>query len=462
MEQKYQYRNLARVVIETKTPLAVGSGEKDLITDQIVIRDVNGLPYIPGTAIAGIIRHAMEDKQKEQADFFGLKSIGKKSGKGSEIIFSSAQIVDEDGKVIEGLTDNKSKYLEKFNTLPIRQHVRINGKGVSEEHGKFDGEIVYKGVRFCFEIEVLSKANNDINLQHVLQELSNGTIRLGGGTRIGFGEIEIVECKTKRLDLSKSDELNVYIEKTSSLNDAFWDNISNSIPEYHTEGWTMYELKLIPDDFFLFSSGYGDENADIIPVCETYFDWTSGHPEAKENAMLIPGSSIKGAISHRIAFHYNKLKKFFAGNPEAKAGVENLAVRTLFGYTRKTQDENGRDKEEVQRGSVLISDVIQLQTNERNKIFNHVSVDRFTGGAMDGALFSENVMYGNNAMYMLTFKVNNDALQNRDIECSFEQSLFDIAEGILPLGGGINRGLGCFSGEVYKNSKEIKRNEQTY
>jgi hypothetical protein len=32
---------------------------------------------------------------------------------------------------------------------------------------------------------------------------------------------------------------------------------------------------------------------------------------------------------------------------------------------------------------------------------------------------------------------------------------------MLPLGGGVNRGHGCFSGEVYKNSNEIKRDEQT-
>jgi CRISPR/Cas system CSM-associated protein Csm3 (group 7 of RAMP superfamily) len=208
---------------------------------------------------------------------------------------------------------------------------------------------------------------------------------------------------------------------------------------------------LKPDDFFLFGSGFGNEDADMIPVRETYFDWSSGKPVAKEKAVLIPGSSIKGAISHRVAFHYNKIKKFFAGNPNAKTGVENLAVQTLFGYTKKRKDENGKEKEELQRGNVLISDVIQVQDNEQNKILNHVSIDRFTGGAIDGALFSESVVYSNNdEPYNLTFKVNNEALNDDDIKQSFEQSLFDIAEGMLPLGGGVNRGHGCFSGKVYK------------
>ena len=52
----YIHRFLARFVIEAKTPLAVGSGEKDITTDALVATDVNGLPYIPGTAIAGVVR----------------------------------------------------------------------------------------------------------------------------------------------------------------------------------------------------------------------------------------------------------------------------------------------------------------------------------------------------------------------------------------------------------------------
>jgi CRISPR/Cas system CSM-associated protein Csm3 (group 7 of RAMP superfamily) len=376
--------------------------------------------------------------------------------------------VNEDGKVIEGLISTKSNYLEKFSTLPIRQHVKINEKGAAEKHGKFDEEVVYKGTRFCFEIELLSEKSKESeenkNFQSVLDELASDTIRIGSGTRKGFGEIEIVECKTKTLDLSKPDELNMYIEKTSSLNDIFWNNDStfgdndfNDISKHNAEGWTTYELRLTPDDFFIFSSGFGDEDADITPVYETYFDWTYGKPETKTNAVLIPGSSIKGAISHRVAFHFNKLNNFYAGNPDAKAGIENVAVQALFGYTRKVKDENGKEKEKLQRGNVLISDVIQIRNNEQEKILNHVAIDRFTGGAIDGALFSENVVYGKDETYSLNFKVNDNALEEENVKQSFEQSLFDIAEGMLPLGGGTNRGHGCFSGTVYKNSKEIKR-----
>ena len=70
---KYTHRYLARVIIEATTPLAIGSGEKNMITDQIILSDVNGLPYIPGTSLAGIIRHALGEEISIQFLFDNFK-----------------------------------------------------------------------------------------------------------------------------------------------------------------------------------------------------------------------------------------------------------------------------------------------------------------------------------------------------------------------------------------------------
>ena len=83
---KYRFRHLARVIIETKTPLAVGSGEKEITTDALVATDVNGLPYIPGTALAGVVRSMIgEEKSKE---YFGFQETNeeKKNAKASSIV----------------------------------------------------------------------------------------------------------------------------------------------------------------------------------------------------------------------------------------------------------------------------------------------------------------------------------------------------------------------------------------
>ena len=49
----YPYRYEARLIVEADTPLAIGSGEGNMMTDRLVIRDVNGLPFLPGSTISG-------------------------------------------------------------------------------------------------------------------------------------------------------------------------------------------------------------------------------------------------------------------------------------------------------------------------------------------------------------------------------------------------------------------------
>lgn len=103
----YTYRFLARFIIETVTPLAIGSGEKDIITDALVATDVNGLPYIPGTAIAGVVRSMLIQEGVDPETFFGFQK--KKDGNGSKIIFTEAKILNSKGKVIDGLNPSEIK-----------------------------------------------------------------------------------------------------------------------------------------------------------------------------------------------------------------------------------------------------------------------------------------------------------------------------------------------------------------
>lgn len=450
---KYTKRFLARVVIEAATPLAVGSGEKDITTDSLVALDVNGLPYIPGTAVAGVVRNMLNQKGVDTNDLFGFQNQKKGSndkdasstGHGSEIIFSEAKILDSKGDVVDGLDVmrvKKDSLLNNYAELPIRQHVKINACGVNEKGGKFDEQVVFTGTRFCFEVEMLAEENSTIDkLNDVLNCLYDETFRLGGGTRSGFGKIKIIETRTKTLDLKKSDELKAYLSKSSSLcMSEFWNAVNpstNGVVE--NADWTKYVVSLQPEDFFLFGSGFGDDEADITPVKESRVVWKDGKGCLSNDLVLIPATSVKGALSHRVAYYWNKHNNYYAGSPDAKTGNENLAVRALFGY------EDNENKKQ-QRGNVIFSDVV-IDENVSDKILNHVSIDRFTGGAIDGALFTERVSYGKgNCSLKLDILVKKDVLKDANIKKSFESALGDLCNGMLPLGGGVNRGNGVFLG----------------
>lgn len=445
---KYTHRHLARVILETRTPLAIGSGEKDIITDALVATDANGLPYIPGTTIGGVLRSMMGGEETNET--FGFQS--KTETRGSNIIFSEAKILDSRGRVMDGQQDAPfaDTLLAHYQDLPVRQHVRIGHQGAAEKHGKFDEQIVFAGTRFCFEIEMVAEDDLVLALETTLENLFRHTFRLGSGSRSGFGEVEIISLQRRVLDLRNDDDRTLYLQKSSALDAAWkgWEDADTPATAPTEEGWCTYEIILRPDDFFLFSSGEGDDEADMTPVTESVVQWTEeGGAQCgkmSEQQVLIPASSVKGALSHRLAFHYNRLKEQFADHANGMVGKNNEAIRTLFG---------AEDPNDIQRGRVLMSDVFAQPLE--SKLMNHVSIDRFTGGAIDGALFSEKAFFGQGEEYVLRLLVEEEALTDPEIQTAWECTLRDLTTGMLPLGGGVNRGHGVFTGTITKNGETL-------
>ncbi len=458
---KYQYRFLARIVIEAKTPLAVGSGDNNVLTDALVATDANGLPYIPGTSIAGVVRSMINDEQLVN-NVFGFQK--KQDGEGSKIIFTEAKLLNELGNVMDGLSPTvlANPFLKEYTSLPIRQHVRINERGTAEDKGKFDEQVVFAGSRFCFEMEMYAENDNEdkANIKEALKQICKSSFRLGGGTRCGFGEIDIIDIKFSGLNLENN--LQLYLDKSSNLQESAkwqgWKPYEKSAEK--DENWAEYTLILTADDFLMFGSGFGDEEVDAIPVVEKRVKWTNGKGEFTKELVLIPGTSVKGAIAHRTAFYYNKLNQRFAGEQgdnRPKVGTDNEAVVALFGKTGK--DENGKEKQE--RGNVIISDVFAEEEDKlTDKIFDHVAIDRFTGGAVNGALFNEKAFYAKEQKFIIHILVKKAVLeQDTNIQKAFENALRDICNGILPLGGAVNKGYGMFSGKITCNGENLNLEE---
>ena len=67
-------------------------------------------------------------------------------------------------------------------------------------------------------------------------------------------------------------------------------------------------------------------------------------------------------------------------------------MKAIFGSEGEKNKETNK-LENKQRGKILISDVIDVREQAKPKILNHVSIDRFTGGGIDGALFDEQTLY---------------------------------------------------------------------
>ena len=458
MEQKNnRYVHLARVVVEADTPIAIGTGREDIVTDAPVVRDVNGLPYIPATSLTGVIRHALRIGKEDKNVVFGYHD--KNGGQGSRLILTDAVMIGEEGNAMDGICnipndDFYSHYIEKN----VRQHVRITDRGVAdtERYGKFDNEVVYKGTRFVFEMELLSDEIEVEDFENSLNQLYDETFRIGGGTRCGYGKLKVKKREQVTLDMMDAKDRRAYLKKSSSLSSPWEFENARVLEEERTSastGWTKYELKLEPLDFMLFGSGMGDEEADNTPMTDIVVEWNEqGKPCFSKQKTLIPATSVKGALAHRTAYHFNKRKGIFAENLKSKeernkyVGGCNDAVQALFGAS-VDDVANKRGK----RGNVILSDVIQHEVE--TKVFHHNKIDYFTGGTIDGALFQEKSIWGKGKSYELEILVDNNTLADEDVKWAFEQSLKDLCEGLLPLGGVTGRGNGVFVRKLNKNGE---------
>ncbi len=468
---KYNYRYLARVIIEAETPLALGSGNRELSTDRPVAKDANGIPYLPGTSLAGVIRHSLYEQTGDNNeilsrldDVFGYQDeTNQGDSLGARLILSSAHLIGKNHKVFDGLfvidkNDPNYEFIGMYRNLPVRQHARINHRGVAdkENYGKFDEEVVYKGSRFVFELEMKGTDDTDNTFwKQLLSVLSLPGFRIGGGSTKGFGQIKVIEIKQQIFNLDNDKDRNNYLNHSTCLNIPF-EGDTFKPEEKSSVTFDIYQLRLIPEDFFLFSSGLKSDFADMNPVTEQILSWNNSEdPVFSKEMVLIPATSVKGAIAHRVAYHYNKLNEIYADKlPEDKTiadytGENNVAVRTLFGNAGDYSNE-----EEGQRGKIWFSDV--YRKGHAYKKLDHVVIDRFTGGAIDGALFNERVVQDDSAgenECILELMVQQGAFDNTDdnnIKKAFEQSLEDIISGRLPLGGGTLRGHGIFTGELIK------------
>jgi CRISPR/Cas system CMR subunit Cmr4 (Cas7 group RAMP superfamily) len=151
--------------------------------------------------------------------------------------------------------------------------------------------------------------------------------------------------------------------------------------------------------------------------------------------ILIPASSIKGAISHRTTYHYNLQNELFIETDNTKD-----VINEIFGEAKQSEDKLGF------KGKVIFSDLFVKNSNN-TKVFEHVSIDRFTGGGIDGALFQEKTIF-DDKVYSIEILLRNSV--EEPYKKAFEATLNDICSGMLPLGGATTKGHGIFTGVLEK------------
>lgn len=435
-------RYLARITLQASTPFHVGSGREWRESDAGVATDANGLPTIPGTSVAGVLRHAMEANANhaEVKSLFGFQDRSA-SGQGSRLVVSFACIHDSHDIPVVGLLSksqrNEDRVLANALRPTLRDHARHNSQGVVDHAGKFDDLVVCAGHRFTLEIELIGHAGDASAWADLLNLFFASNIRFGGKTTRGLGRFEPISIVVRTFDLTSEADFHAYAAHPSRLDcpvGAGWQVVAP--PAVHQSEIT---LRLTPRGFWLFGGGL-DADTDIVPVQDRVIEWSGSGVPREATRFSLPGSSLKGALRHRALYHAYEKYGYFSGDSEespAKKEAEAL-VAGLFGNAPAAGEDSRL------RGALLFSDL--TATAELSPLQHHVSIDRFTGGARDTALFDETPLYGGEEL-VWPIGLARDLTEE---ETQFLRILLaDLTESRLPLGGGSGRGHGYFSGTVH-------------
>ncbi len=389
-----QYRYYIKGKLELLSPLIIASGANQL-ADLQLIRDWDDNIIIPGTTLAGNIRHLLNEKIKDK----GLigKYFGSDDEKSGHSLFSFF-----DARALSVNTD-------------IRDGVKLNNiTKTAQDTSKYDYEIINTGSLFEFRMEAISRENSDnmvieAILSGIIAILKTSELRIGAKTSRGFGRVKLTETKTLKLEMANQADKQKWI-------DFSWDNLNKEDSfEANKDLFTKinsFKISVnftIPDSLIIKS--YSTEPDDVDSVSLT----SNGKP-------IISGTSWTGAIRHALKN---------AGKELDKCDEMSELIRKTFGWV----DDRSGNSNNVIPSKVVIDD----STIEKSVMIPYIrnKVDRFTGGVVETALFNEKPVYGGSVQL-------NCEIKNAE---GYEKGMMILAikelqNGIQTVGGDSNIGRG--------------------
>lgn len=435
---------MARITLQAASAHGIHSGMGDATHDVLLVRDANGLPTLPGTSLAGVLRHsiaATHNKETEER-LFGR---GGNHAQVSWTTVSWGQVHNSNNQPCEGLLTEaqlRDPLLERLlDGKPlVRQRVSLNHRGTAKDTGKFDVTLIPAGVRYTAFIGYWcdgSEQSRD-DWEKLLNLLTNQELHLGHATRSGYGQFTVQSLHHAEWDLKSEAGHKAYCQRPRTRNATTGLNVRKASPvaPLHVAltlqaeaGWRVGGGE--------HSLNRHDKEPDMLPQHEWSVSWNANKATISAHSYLLPGSAVKGALRHRLAFHYYCLKQQFADNLSDFEINNCQAVNVLFGSAEEDQG---------QAGLLRFSDLQLPASKTSTSVLMHNRIDRFTGGVMNGALFSEEVLWQTPLQLKIAVLPKAEKLGiDPDIRQALQLTLEDLANGWLPLGAGGSRGLGVFS-----------------
>ncbi len=398
----------------------------------------NGLkePTIPGRSIRGAVRAACDllwEERKLKDDPSGVFSeTNWKSLWGDDLTHHEGGSPDDLRPVRRSaLTFHAVSFPEYKDRdsgespLPRRHGVGIDRTtGAASDGALYEHEFLPRGTRFDIRITAEGRdgaQKNDTErkdnkqsdgipgpapsdsvkklLEVIFHILKSGAVCLGGRTSSGQGTIQVIEPKLRRT--GKTTDAGALTAPADVL-DALIGEAEEGTPiPLELGGWSLQEPARIRITWWSPTGIFVAEDQELTdrrkeeaqkknpeangvtePLRDPSVDWD-------EAQLLIPGTSIRGALRSRAsriartvlaAEAENKLTPFTSHDVHEQIAAEPNLVRYMFGCTEY-------------RGAITVHDCRSKKRGTRVEV-THNAIDRWTGGVIDGGLFTEAVYLG--------------------------------------------------------------------
>lgn len=336
-----------RLVVQS--PLCIGSGQDDGITDSLVLKNKQGKAFIPGTSLAGVLRDIVCSHDSNLADLlFGNLSDNRQS------------MINIDDVLLEN------------SVYTVRDGVRIDSiTNTAEDTGKFDYEVVERGAAGSFSATITIR-KNDIEDKKAVEQLAAALadqlmygISLGAHTAKGFGEVKGSKIKVATYDFSQPDSLGAWLLGEMSQADIY----------------AAAAKPLVADDDFYAEIDLALKTSLLVGAEPDAFDKGSGKDEGKvQKVMLssngdyvIPGTSVKGVI-RKQAEHICRVVGDYGDD----------FIGSLMGYSKA---DKAKQRSRLRTYEVYLGEGVEAVNQ------SHVRIDRFTGGHMGSGLYTNKPLW---------------------------------------------------------------------
>lgn len=385
------------------SPISVSSG-RDEFTDSDVMRNLDGDPFVPGSALAGACRNYL-DLLKDQDGFMGYAKDN--DGAMSRLLFTDMEIQNPDITNRDGVGLQDDKQVDKG--------------------AKFDFEVIDTGATGVFKLELVTREyDEDVSdtICTFLRGIENGEVSIGKKKTRGYGCMKIEYARIKEFNKKNIEEYaNAYTLTEEDIQK--WDDVEwrKEQPDYQKYIKLTVPLK----------------NKGCISIRQ--YQAEDGEPDyihIKSNKIpVIPGTSFAGAIRSRT----KAILKEAMGN--ALSNEVEALINEVCGYVNK-------EKKTAQQSSVIFRESVIEGAHDLT--ISRTAISRFESSAKDKALYQETTCIGGTLKLEILIK---KSIATRVVPLLMP-TILDLQAGYLPVGGlvSIGRGILAPDGEV-----EIEGNE---